>query len=614
MNGMIIYESLSHIDDAFILDSMPPPVKKTAKKPRFQALSNFVNSGIGAAVISGIVALGVLIAIVMAGRAAPLTPPSPFEDTTAQNGHSAAAMEAFEAAIAGDVCVIDRDQGEIKLEDCRFPSDNVKLSDCEILYKVILDMDGDGTVEYVIQSVAKDHIVLRYHQGNVYSYSFDSYQFYNLNTDGSFYWIDPVKSENWSRGLSQLVFDGATVTFKEIYRISPPDDEEAREYYVDGKLVTREEFANSGVIRYGMGAVFTPLDVSCAYPISSEMAYELASKHWGFKSDREDGAAGTTYVSRIVIAKKPSSDHPWYHVYWQIEGYSNHVPDHYYSLPPKSVSTYKELLVDAITGECREGLGDSMTVMDLFDAVIAGDVCVIDGDQGEIKLQDLRIPGTGYALDEIMIEGKAILDLDGDGVVEYVICLASSDSIILRYYGGSVYSYFLEFRQFYNLKTDGTFNWNDASNAEPFSYGGGKLFFDGTALNVKETYKIVGDGEPNAAYYVNGQRVTYEELLAFNGSHRPDIVEFTAFEAPWQKTISFDRALEIAEEYWYDLYGIRPGDTASETGFPFAILPKSSNHTHYCIALSWLVEGSHFSTLEIIYVDAFTGEVSESGK
>lgn len=611
MNGMIIYESLSHIDDAFILGSMPPTAAKTVQKPRFRALSNFINSGIGAAVISGIVALGVLIAIVMAGRADPMIP---FDDTTAQNGHSAAAMEAFEAAIAGDVCVIDRDQGEIKLGACRFPGDHLRVDECEILYKVILDMDGDGTVEYVIQSEAKDHIVLRYYQGKVYSYSFDSSQFYNLNIDGSFYWIDPVKSENWSRGLSQLVFDGVAVSFKEIYRITPPDDEEAREYYVDGKPVTREEFANSGVIRYRMGAVFTPLDVSCAYPISSEMAYELASKHWGFKSDMEDGAAGTIYVSRIVIAKKPSSDHPWYHVYWQEEGYSNHVPDHYYSLPPKSVSTYKELLVDAVTGECREGLAGSMTVMDVFDAAIAGDICVIDGEQGEIKLQDLRIPGTGYALDEIMIEGKAILDLDGDGVAEYIICLASSDSIILRYYGGSVYSYFLGFRQFYNLKTDGTFSWNDASGTEPFSYGGGKLFFDGTALNVKETYRIVGDGEPNAAYYVNGQRVTYEELLAFNGSHRPDVVEFTAFEAPWQKTISFDRALEIAEEYWYDLYGIRPGDTASETGFPFAILPKSSNHTHYCIALSWLVEGTHFSTLEIIYVDAFTGEISESGK
>ena len=138
MNGMIIYESLSHIDDAFILGSMPPTATKTVKKPRFRALSNFINSGIGAAVISGIVALGVLIAIVLAGRADPMIP---FDDTTAQNGHSAAAMEAFEAAIAGDVCVIDRDQGEIKLEDCRFPSDNVKLSDCEILYKVILDMD-----------------------------------------------------------------------------------------------------------------------------------------------------------------------------------------------------------------------------------------------------------------------------------------------------------------------------------------------------------------------------------------------------------------------------------------------------------------------------------------
>ena len=607
MNGMIIYESLSHIDDAFILGSMPPTAAKTVKKPRFRALSNFINSGIGAAVISGIVALGVLIAIVLAGRADPMIP---FDDTTAQNGHSAAAMEAFEAAIAGDVCVIDRDQGEIKLEDCRFPSDNVKLSDCEILYKTILDMDGDGTVEYVIQSVAKDHIVLRYYQGNVYSYSFDSYQFYNLNTDGSFYWIDPIRSENRFRGLSQLVFDGVAVSFKEIYRITPPDGEEAREYYVDGKLVTREEFANSGVI-YRTGAVFTPLDVSCAYPISSEMAYELAFKYWGFKSDMEDGAAGSIYVSRIVIAEKPSSDHPWYHVYWQMERYSNHVPGHYYSLPPNSVYTYEELFVNAVTGECREEIDDPLTVVKAFEAVIAGDVCVIDGDQGEIKLQDLRIPGTIYALAEIRIEGKAVLDLDGDGMEEYVICLASSDSIILRYYGGQVYSYFLGFRRFYNLKVDGTFSWNDASNAEPFSYGGGKLFFDGTKLNVKETCKIVGDGEPNAEYYVNGQRVTYEELLTFNGSHRPASVEFTAFEAPWQKTISLDRALEIAEEYWYDLYGIRPGDTADETGFPYAILPKSSAHTHYCFALSWLVEGTHFSTLEIIYVDAFTGEITD---
>ena len=614
MNGMIIYESLSHVDDTFILGSMPPPIEKVGKTSRFQALSTFFNSGIGAAVISGIVALGVLIAIVMAGRADPLIPPSPFEDTTAQNGHSAAAMEAFEAAIAGDVSVIDRDQGEIKLGDCRFPSDNVKLSDCEILYKIILDMDGDGTVEYVIQSEAKDHIVLRYYQGKVYSYSFDSSQFYNLNIDGSFYWMDPVKSKNRSRGLSQLVFDGVAVSFKEIYRVSPPDPEKTCEYYVDGKLVTGEEFARSDVI-YRTAAVFTPLDISCAYPISSEMAYELASKHWGgFKSGVADGAAGSIYVHRLVIAEKPSSDHPWYRVCRQLESYSNHVPGHYYSLPPTSVRPYKELFVNAVTGECREEIDDPLTVVKVFEAVIAGDVCVIDRDQGEIKLQDLRIPGTGYALAEIMIEGKAILDLDGDGVAEYVICLASSDSIILRYYGGSVYSYFLGFRRFYNLKADGTFSWSDASGTEPFSHGGGKLSFDGTALNVKETYRIVDSGEPNAAYYVNGQRVTYEELLTFNGSHRPASVEFTAFEAPWLETISLDRALEIAEEYWYDLYGIRPGDISTETGFPFAILPKSSNHTHYRFALSWLVEGTHFSTLEIIYVDAFTGEISESGK
>lgn len=74
MKGMMIYEGLTHIDDTFILGSMPPATA-APKAPRFPALSQFLNSGVGAAVISGVVALGVLVAIVMAGRIEPVTPP-----------------------------------------------------------------------------------------------------------------------------------------------------------------------------------------------------------------------------------------------------------------------------------------------------------------------------------------------------------------------------------------------------------------------------------------------------------------------------------------------------------------------------------------------------------
>ena len=74
MKPILIAQKMTEIDERFILGSMPPATA-APKAPRFPALSQFLNSGVGAAVISGVVALGVLVAIVMAGRIEPVTPP-----------------------------------------------------------------------------------------------------------------------------------------------------------------------------------------------------------------------------------------------------------------------------------------------------------------------------------------------------------------------------------------------------------------------------------------------------------------------------------------------------------------------------------------------------------
>lgn len=263
------------------------------------------------------------------------------------------AMEMYEAAIHDEIYVFDEHWGEIKLKACRFPSDNLSFGECESLSKAILDMDGDGINEYVIQSEAKDHIVLHYDNGKVYSYGFENHNFYNLNTDGSFYWSDSYETENWSRGLSQITFDGSSLRIKEIYRIkhkNPLDFYEDLEFYVDGKQITRKEFSNSDI--YKTAVIFSPLDIACEYPISSEKAYELASDYWEFESGMSEGVAGTRLVHKIVILEKPNGDTLRYRIAWQVEGYRNHVPDSWYSLPPESVKMYKELFVDAITGEC----------------------------------------------------------------------------------------------------------------------------------------------------------------------------------------------------------------------------------------------------------------------
>jgi len=263
------------------------------------------------------------------------------------------AMQAYEAAINDEISVFDERSGEIKLKDCRFPSNDLRLGECEILSKAILDIDGDGVNEYVIQSEAKDHIILRYYDGKVYGYCFDSSNFYNLNTDGSFYWSDSYESENWAHGLSQVTFNGSSLNIEEIYRIkhaNPLDFYEDLDFYVDDEQLTREEFLDYN--KHREIVIFSPLDISCEYPISSEKAYELASSYWKFESGMTEGAAGTHILYKIVILEKPDSDTPAYRVCLQAEWYRNHMPDSAYSLPPKSVVTYKEVFVDAVTGEC----------------------------------------------------------------------------------------------------------------------------------------------------------------------------------------------------------------------------------------------------------------------
>ena len=270
------------------------------------------------------------------------------------------AMETYEAAINGEICVIDESLCEIKLKDCRFPSNNLKLGESEILYKAILDMDGDGINEYIIQSEAKDHIVLHYHDGKVYSYCFVGKDFFNLNTDGSFYWIDSYEADNCTRGCNQIAFDRSSSRVKEIYRIkqtSPYDyGDNDHEYYVNGNRIEREDFLDyyDSNCRGKTRATFSPLDISREYPISSEKAFEFASNYWGFKSGTEDGAAGTLYVLKIIILEKPNNDTQSYRIACQAEGYTSHVIDSCYAQPPMSVRIYKELFVDAITGECRE--------------------------------------------------------------------------------------------------------------------------------------------------------------------------------------------------------------------------------------------------------------------
>ncbi len=280
------------------------------------------------------------------------------DDSTNEISEAEIAMEMFEAAINNEIYVFDDQLGEISLNDCRFLTNNVTVGECEFINKAILDMDGDGINEYIIQSGNEaDHIVLHYYDGKVYSYSFGVTEFRHLNTNGTFYWSLHVN--NWVCGLNRLIFNGSSITIEKIYEVNISEDEDNDAYYIEGKPVTYEEFRDQYdyykyySTDYIVRKSFSPLEIDCSYPISSEGALEIASKYWGVSDWEYDRAMGTTIATRIVLSSKPSGENRYYRISWKEEHYWHAYPC-WEGHTPGTTSIYKEVMVDAFTGECRK--------------------------------------------------------------------------------------------------------------------------------------------------------------------------------------------------------------------------------------------------------------------
>jgi len=275
-------------------------------------------------------------------------------------------------------------------------------------------------------------------------------------------------------------------------------------------------------------------------------------------------------------------------------------------LSERPATPFSATLVIRANGDKSGILCEQDLAMEMYEAVLNNEVEIYDTIHNKrILLADCTTPYNGIPLSDCEQLKYAYTDMDNDAINELVI--DCGDTLILRYYEGNVYLYSFTFRALYYLNTDGSYTWNHTG--QDFEYGENKLYFEGVALKTKELYRIVNDGEPNVEFYIEGKQVTQEEILKYIENNSKTRVEFEPLEATWQKTISLEKALEIAAEYWYECYNIKPGDKASETGFPYGILPKNSDNANYKIALAWLVDGNHYSTIEMIEIDSITGEI-----
>ncbi len=263
------------------------------------------------------------------------------------------AMQMYEAAIRDEICVWDEHLGEIKLKAYRFPSDNTRLAESKLLTKAILDVDQDGVNEYVIKSPNNDYIILRYYNGKVYTYCLDSSDYYNFNTDGTFYWYDSSVADGWECGLNKIIFDGETLNIKFIYSLKYSENPVTKyEYFVEGEAVTECEFDayRAHNIRYER-MKFSQFELTCSYPITAEQAWNLANAYWDNQDGRAECSAGTIWTARIALIDTPNSETNYYRVAFQVEWNTGGGLEGHECMPPHTIREHDQILMNAFTGE-----------------------------------------------------------------------------------------------------------------------------------------------------------------------------------------------------------------------------------------------------------------------
>lgn len=128
-----------------------------------------------------------------------------------------------------------------------------------------------------------------------------------------------------------------------------------------------------------------------------------------------------------------------------------------------------------------------------------------------------------------------------------------------------------------------------------------------TVKKAKTTSVTISKLKKGKKYYVRVRAYTKK-----NGK-----TKYTAWSA--KKSIVFrgrmlteKEALAIAQKHWK----VKPGDIDPETGFQMGMfckgLEKSKGKYRYEVYWTWLVDHSWWSTLDRIYVDAYSGECTSA--
>ncbi|MBD5503902.1 MAG: hypothetical protein HDR09_09220 [Lachnospiraceae bacterium] len=160
-----------------------------------------------------------------------------------------------------------------------------------------------------------------------------------------------------------------------------------------------------------------------------------------------------------------------------------------------------------------------LTAEDNYKAVLLnnGDFISTDMQNKKINLTNIKEVVTDDDSITVAATKFADMDLDDDGHNEIILWIQINDISdygfeVLRYQEGAVYGYTLQYREFMDLKTDGTFIFSEGAA----DLGIGKLSFSGNGCVIDKLYysesQYDSNNELEVQYIANGTLYSEEEF------------------------------------------------------------------------------------------------------
>lgn len=156
---------------------------------------------------------------------------------------------------------------------------------------------------------------------------------------------------------------------------------------------------------------------------------------------------------------------------------------------------------------------------DSFQSVLRGDKDFTCTDLADKRLNIEEIGQAVTDDDSVTVSAEkfTVIDLDDDGEKEMVLWLQINNISdygfeVLHAQGGEIYGYTLSYREFMNLKTDGTFTFSGGAA----DLGIGKMIFSGMEYNIdKQVYsssEYDAENELIVQYFTDGVSCSADEF------------------------------------------------------------------------------------------------------